>query len=168
MATLLCGNKYLMYYIQWLANNTVYCSLCVSHWGSFICRLHLQPCITFHKVNLSSYILITVSSHLYINPPHVTSWCMSFLFISDVHANTCFLIGGIIFLIQASSHKLYVVPVTSSWLSSVPESSQVHRLSPHHCTVWTETAASQHASCSCSCIGKWAVVSVNHFALVES
>ena len=157
-----------MYNIQGLADNKVCSCLYVLPWSNFICRLHLQAHITFHKVNLSSYILITVSSHLYTIPLQVTSWWVGFLFISDVHANKLFSICDIIFLIQASSYKLIVVPGTSSWLSRVPESSQVHRLSPHYCTVWTETAASHHAACSCSCIGKWAAVSVNQFALVES
>jgi len=68
-------------------------------------------------------------------------------------------------LIPASSRKLIVVPGTSLWLSSAPESSQVRRISPHHFTVCTETAPSQYASFYCSFIGKWVAVSVNHFAL---
>jgi hypothetical protein len=35
------------------------------------------------------------------------------------------------------------------------------------CPYTTETAQSQHAFCSCSSIGKWVVVTVNHIALTE-
>ena len=34
----------------------------------FICRMHIQTCITFHKTNLSNYFLIIVSSHHYTYP----------------------------------------------------------------------------------------------------
>ena len=87
-------------------------------------------------------------------PLRVTSWCVGFVFIWDAHNNTGLLICDIIFLILSSSRKLTVVPGNSSWLSLAPESSPVHRILPHHYTVRTETAASQHASCSCSVIGK--------------
>ena len=59
-------------------------------WGNFIYRLHLQACITFHKINLSINFQ-SLSAHIYTNiQMHVTSWCMSFLFIGDTHTNTCF------------------------------------------------------------------------------
>jgi len=63
-----CGNKYLMYDTQILADNKVCSCLCVSLWGNFICRMHLQACITFFKVNLSNYFLIIVSWHIYTYP----------------------------------------------------------------------------------------------------
>ena len=93
---------------------------------------------------------------------------MNFVFIWDAHINTCLLICDVISVIQAASPKLIVVPGASSWLLSAPESSQVHRILSHHYTVRTDTAASQPASCPCSAIGKWAVVSVKHFALIQS
>ena len=164
---LLRGNKYLMYIIQWLADNKVCSCLYVLLWGNFICRMHLQACIKFHKINLPNYFLITVSSHLYTYPTSCHQLVYELLFISDVHTNSCCLICYTILLIPTSSPKLIVVPGTFSWLSLAPETSQVHRIWPHHYTVWTETAALQHASCSCSFIVKWAVVSVNHFALIE-
>ena len=119
-------------------------------WGNFICRMHLQACIKFHKINLPNYFLITVSSHLYTYPTSCHQLVYELLFISDVHTNSCCLICYTILLIPTSSPKLIVVPGTFSWLSLAPETSQVHRIWPHHYTVWTETAALQHASCSCS------------------
>ena len=67
-APLLCGNKYLMYNIQWLSDNKVCSCFYVLLWDNFICTMHLQACITFHKINLSSYVLITVRSYLYTYP----------------------------------------------------------------------------------------------------
>jgi len=55
----------LMYNFHWLADNKVCSFLYVLLWGNFIYRMHLQACIIFHKINLSIYFLITVSSHLY-------------------------------------------------------------------------------------------------------
>ena len=156
-----------MYNIQWLVDNKVWSFLYELLWGNFICRMHLQPCITFHKINLPSYFLITVSSHLYTYPTACHQLVYELFVYSDAHTNSCFIICYIILFIPASSHKLIVVSVTSSWLSSAHESSQVHRILPHHYRVWTERATSQHSSCSCSFMWKWAVVSVNHFALIE-
>jgi len=143
----------------------------------FICvtlrQLYLQNALTgMHHISQNKFIqlfsnycqLTSIQISKCMSPVGVWGTCLL-----EIHILTPVLqICNIILLIQASSHKLIVVPGTSSWLSSAPESSQVHRILPHHYTVWTETAASQHASCSCSFIGKWAVVSVNHFALIES
>ena len=136
-------------------------------WDNFICRMHLQPCITFHKINLSSYFLITVSSHLYTYPIACHQLVYELFVYWNTHTNTFFFnllynIAYTSFLPQTECCARYLLlAIVSS------ESSQVHRILPHHYRVWTERATSQHSSCSCSFMWKWAVVSVNHFALIE-
>ena len=54
-----------MYNIQRLRDNKMCTCLYVLVWDNFTCRMQLQASITFHKINLSSYFLTTVSWHLH-------------------------------------------------------------------------------------------------------
>jgi len=141
----------------------------------FVCvtlrQLYLQNALTgMHHISQNKFIQLfsnycqLTSIHLShsMSPIGVWAFCLF-----QMHILTpVFEICDIILLIRASFCKLIVVPGTFSWLSSASKSSQVCRMSPYR--VWTETAASQHASSSCSFIGNWAVVSVNHVVLIES
>ena len=146
-ADLLCGNKYVMYNMSWFANNNVCSCLYVLLWGNFICRMHIQTCITFHKRNLSSYFLIIVSSHHYTYPTAYDQLVYElFVCLRCTYHPLFFLIYEMILLLCGSSCKLMVVLCSSFWLSMAPESSQMQRILPHNYTVCTEETASQHAS----------------------
>ena len=145
----------------------MFLSVCVT-----VRQLYLQNALTAkHHISQNKFIQL-FSDHCQLTSIHL-SHCMSpvgvwdFCLLEMYILTPVFKICYIILLIPASSRKLIVITGTSSWLSSAPECSQLHRILPHHYTVWTQTATSQHASCSCSFIRKWAVVSVNHFALIE-
>jgi len=151
-----------MYYIEILADNKVCSCLYVSLWGNLIHRMHLQACITFHKINLSNYFFINVSSHLYTYPTACHQLvCVSFVYFRCTYWHLLFNLrynmAYTSFLSQTDCSARYLLR-----LSSATTFSQVHRILPQHYTVKTETAASR------GFIGKWAVASVNQFTLIES